>query len=318
MAIERKSNWTRRGLIAGGTTVASLGALGTFVYSRFGGFIRQFNIERKLPIVTPKFIPNPQAWPDKGLHAAWLGHSTVLMKVDGFTILTDPVFGDRAGLDLYLFTLGLKRVVAPALDIKKLPHIDLILSSHAHMDHLDTPSMRALENKKTEVLMATQTSDIIRARRYAKVTEMNWGESARVGPAQVKAFEVNHWGARMRTDTYRGYNGYLIEVNNRRILFAGDTAITDTFRELRTHKGIDLAIMPIGAYNPWIRVHCNPEQAWRMGNEGGAEHFLPVHHSTFRLSQEPALEPIERFYKAAGSSTDRIVLSQIGAECHFG
>lgn len=297
-----------------GVTAAGLGSLGYFVYRNFGGWIRRMANESALPIHPPLHFPSPKRWPDKGLFVAWLGHSTVLIKADGFTILTDPVFGEKAGLDLYLFTIGLKRMVAPALPVEELPPIDLILSSHAHMDHLDTPSLRWLENKRTEVVMASQTSDLIRASRYGKVTELRWGATAQVGQAKVKAFEVNHWGARMRTDTYRGYNGYTVEVNNRRILFAGDTAVTDSFRSVKDRRGYDLAIMPIGAYNPWIRYHCNPEQAWRMGNDAGAEFLLPVHHQTFRLSQEPTLEPIERFLAAAGSRPERVGWKTIGEE----
>ena len=121
----------------------------------------------------------------------------------------------------------------------------------------------------------------------------------------------------MRTDTYRGYNGYMIEVGRYRILFAGDTADTNSFRALRSSRPVDLAIMPIGAYNPWIYYHCTPEQAWRMGNEAGAEFFIPVHHQTFQLSREPFSEPIERFEQAANGHTDRVALTRIGQEFHL-
>ncbi|MBI3682966.1 MAG: MBL fold metallo-hydrolase [Acidobacteria bacterium] len=305
-------------MIGGGTAFASSAGLGYVLYRQFPLFWQQYIHEMRLPMQTAPRIPDASAWPDRGLHAAWLGHSTVLLKVDGFTILTDPVFSSRAGLDLHLLTLGLKRRVAPAMRIEDLPPVDLILLSHAHMDHLDTPSLGRLENKRTRVIMASQTSDLIRAGRYANVTELGWGEKAQAGPALVRAFEVNHWGARMRTDTYRGYNGYVIEAGRRRILFAGDTAITDKLRNLRTMGGIDLAIMPIGAYNPWIRFHCTPEQAWRMGNDAGAEFFLPVHHQTFHLSREPIMEPIERFLTAAGARAGRVVTRGIGEEFHLG
>jgi L-ascorbate metabolism protein UlaG (beta-lactamase superfamily) len=118
----------------------------------------------------------------------------------------------------------------------------------------------------------------------------------------------------MRTDTYRGYNGYMIEAGKYRVLFGGDTAETDKFRVLRTSRPVDLAIMPIGTYNPWIRYHCTPEQAWRMGNEAGAEFFIPVHHQTFDLSREPIQEPIERFLLASGRHTDRVAARSIGEE----
>lgn len=311
------TTWKRRALLGGGALAATATGLGAFAYSRFGGFMRQFAREAKIPVNPPPKIPDPKTWPDKGIHSAWLGHSTVLLKIDGYTILTDPVFGNRCGLDFYLFTIGLKRIVAPAIALDEIPPVDLILSSHAHMDHLDTASMRALESKNTTVIMATSTKDIIRPTRYHHVAELNWNQSHQAGPAAVRAVEVNHWGARMRTDTYRGYNGYTIEINNRRILFAGDTALTTTFRNVRSQREFDLAIMPIGAYNPWIRFHCTPEQAVRMANEAGAAHVLPVHHQTFRLGQEPFLEPIQRFHDAIGPRTDRIGWHTIGEEFHL-
>jgi L-ascorbate metabolism protein UlaG (beta-lactamase superfamily) len=282
-----------------------------------GGFAKRAIDDMKLPILPTPHVPDPRRWPDTGIHAAWLGHSTVLMKVDGFTLITDPVLGKRAGIDLWLFTAGIQRRVEAALKAKQLPKIDLILNSHAHMDHLDTASMRQLESKQTEVVMASNTSDIIRARKYAKVTELRWNDTVQVGPMLVKAFEVNHWGARMRTDSYRGYNGYVLEMGRRRIIFAGDTAITRNFQSLKQRRDADLAIMPIGAYNPWIYYHCNPEQAMRMANDAGAEFLLPVHHQTFNLSREPLLEPIERFVNAAGNRPDRVAWHEIGAEFHL-
>ncbi len=245
---------------------------------------------------------------------AWLGHSTVLLKVHGVTILTDPVFSSRIGLNLGPLTLGIKRLVEIATPLAQLPHIDLVLLSHAHMDHFDLPSLRSLENRSTQIITAIRTSDLLRPRRYASVHELRWNESTSLGPLHVKAFEVAHWGARMRSDVYRGYNGYLLELGDYRILFGGDTAHTESFKKLRSSKRVDLAIMPIGAYDPWIRVHCNPEQALAMANDAGAEHILPVHHQTFKLSNEGLLEPIERLLTAAGPSDDRICLRDIGGE----
>jgi len=269
------------------------------------------------PILPAGRQPKPKLWPSKGLHATWLGHSTVLLSIDGFTILTDPVFSDKAGFHFGPLSLGIKRLVAPALNRADLPPIDLVLLSHAHMDHFDIPSLRSLESRSTNVITAPQTSDLLRVNRYNKVAELRWRESVRIGYAAVTAIEVNHWGARLRSDTYRGYNGYLVETGSHRILFAGDTAITDSFKSLHARRGIDLAIMPIGAYNPWIRYHCNPEQAWRMVNDSSSHYVLPVHHQTFALSREPGLEPIERLAAAAGNDIDRVVLREIGGEFHL-
>ena len=304
----------RRRILLGGAGVTGLAGIGAAVYQAAPSFWKQYAKEMRRPIRVPALEPDPRKWPDTGLHAAWLGHSTVLLKVDGTTILTDPVFSDRVGLGFGPVTLGLKRLVAPAAPLNLLPKVDLVLLSHAHMDHFDLPTLRRLESSRTTVITASKTSDLLRPWRYGKVHELAWGERTRAGGIEVRAIEVKHWGARMRTDVYRGYNGYVIDAGRYRILFGGDTAITTAFRAVKSSRPIDLAIMPIGAYNPWISNHCTPEQAWRMGNEAGADRFIPVHHQTFQLSREPLLEPIERFHRAAGNATERIVVSRIGQE----
>ncbi len=280
-------------------------------------FFREISKEYSRQTVPAPLHPNPGEWPDKGIHAAWLGHSTVLLKVDGFTILTDPVFSTRVGISLGPMTLGIKRLVEPAASIAELPAIDLILLSHAHMDHFDLPSLRGLENKATQVVTASQTADLLRVKRYAGVQEAAWNQQLKIGPATVSAFKVEHWGARMRSDTYRGFNAYHIDIGRHRVIFGGDTAYTEAFQAWKTSQPVDLAIMPVGAYDPWIRVHCNPEEAWSMANQAGAEFVLPVHHQTFQLSREPHLEPIERIMNAAGSHPDRIALEKIGGEFHL-
>jgi L-ascorbate metabolism protein UlaG (beta-lactamase superfamily) len=273
--------------------------------------------DRKRAVEPPPRVPRFSTWSQQGLHAAWIGHSTVLISVDGFTILTDPVFSTRIGIRIGPFTLGMKRLVSPAVQLAQLPVPDLILLSHAHMDHLDRPSLRKLENPRTTVITAAGTSDLLRAKRYHAVHELRWGESRQVGPANVRAFEVKHWGARTGTDVHRGYNGYLIEAGRHRIIFGGDTAYTDLFRKIRSSQPVDLAIMPIGAYDPWIHAHCNPEQALAMANHTGAEFLLPVHHQTFKLSNEPYDEPMERLLLASGRAEERIALREIGEEFHL-
>jgi L-ascorbate metabolism protein UlaG (beta-lactamase superfamily) len=277
---------------------------------------RQYQRERERAILPAPYKPEPLLWPNTGLHAAWLGHSTVLVKVDGFTFITDPVLGPRCGVKMGPMTVGLKRLVAAALSRKELPPIDMILLSHAHFDHFDHATLRSLERLGTSIVTASETMNLLHPRRFKSVSELAWNTSTRVGPVQVRAIEVNHWGARIRTDTYRGYNGYLIETDRHRIVFGGDTALTDSFRSVRTQRGVDLAIMPIGAYDPWLRVHCNPEQALRMANDMNAEHILPVHHQTFRLGRESYYEPVERLVAAAGPNEHRVVLHHIGKEWH--
>ena len=294
--------------------LANVAGLGTWAYRTAPRFWKQYSAERRRTVRPAPFRPNPQNWSDRGLFAAWLGHSTVLLKIDGLTILTDPVFSRSVGLSIGPLTLGVKRLVEPALRIPELPRIDLVLLSHAHFDHFDLPSLRRLRNRSTTIVTASKTADLLHCMRFAAVHELAWDERVQLGPATIKAFEVNHWGARMRTDSYRGYNGYIIEAGRYRVLFGGDTAYTTAFRTLKSAHPFDLAIMPVGAYDPWIHYHATPEQSWQMANDAGASRFLPVHHQTFALSREPYLEPVERLMEAAGAEAGRIVLDSIGRE----
>jgi L-ascorbate metabolism protein UlaG (beta-lactamase superfamily) len=206
-------------------------------------------------------------------------------------------------------------LTAPALTVRDLPEIDIVLLSHAHFDHFD---MRTLHQfgRSTTVITAHRTSDLLRWTRFRDVSELRWKEIKSVttfaGKIDIVAFRVKHWGARTQRDTYRGYNGYVLERNNRRIIFGGDTALSDSFADVRASGPIDLAIMPIGAYNPWIHSHCTPEQAVQMANEAGAHFIMPVHHQTFRLSSEDFGEPIKRFEAALRETPARIALREIG------
>jgi L-ascorbate metabolism protein UlaG (beta-lactamase superfamily) len=277
---------------------------------------REWTVESFRPIAPALAKPHPADWSDTRVTAAWLGHATVLINFFGIKILTDPVLFPGIGIRIpFLFTIGPKRLTAPALTFDELPKIDIILLSHAHFDHIDTRTLHRF-NAPTKVVTALRTRDLLRWTRLRDITELRWGERKTIahslGEIDIIAVRLKHWGARLQRDDYRGYNGYLIERNGRRILFAGDTAFTETFGELRESGPIDLAIFSIAAYNPWIRSHCTPEQAIEMANAAGAKFIMPVHHQTFRLSFEPYREPIERFQAALRDQPRRIALREIG------
>lgn len=261
----------------------------------------------------PSYIPDPLSWDPATITAAWLGHASVLINFEGLTILTDPVLYNRIGADTICGTIGPKRLIAPAMKASELPGIDLVLLSHAHMDHFDPATLRKLPGG-TSVVTSRDTSDLLRDTPLRKPQEVSWGQKTRVstgnGDIEVEAFEVNHWGSRWKYDRKRGYNGYILSRNGRKILFGGDTALTDSFRTLRGKGPFELAIMPIGAYNPWIFAHCSPEQAVRMANDAGAHYFLPMHFSTFKFGQEGVNEPVERM--EAAISADRIGWREVG------
>ena len=280
-----------------------------------GHLFREWTVESWRPIAPAFAKPAPAKWNDAQLTLAWLGHATVLVNFFGIKILTDPVLFPRVGIRLPGFTIGPKRLTAPALEFHELPNVDLVLLSHAHFDHFDLRTLRCF-NQSTGVITAHATRDLLKGIRFSHITELDWGQSKNLstgaGEIEITAFPVKHWGARTQRDTYRGYNGYQIERSGRRIIFAGDTAMTENFAALRRHGPIDVAIMSIGAYNPWIHSHCTPEQAIEMANAAGARFIVPVHHQTFRLSLEPLREPIERFETALSKTPERIALREIG------
>jgi L-ascorbate metabolism protein UlaG (beta-lactamase superfamily) len=272
------------------------------------------------PIAPAKHHPQPANWALDDLSAAWVGHATVLINFRGFNIITDPVFSARAGVRVWPFTIGPKRHMAPALKPRELPPLDLVLLSHAHMDHLDKRSLRSLP-RSASVVTACGTADLLRWMRYRQVTELGWDESitvrGRAGEVTMTAFGLRHWGARYPWETHRSYNAYILEREGLRICFAGDTARTDA-RRLGSRGPIDLMIVPIAAYHPWITNHCTPEEAVAMADEAGARYIMPVHHETFKLSWEPMDEPLRRFRAALAHQPERMAIDEFSLRARHG
>lgn len=225
----------------------------------------------------------------------------------------DPALEPRIGVRLGPLVFGPRRFTAPALRAPEVGPLDLLLLTHAHMDHLDLGTLRQLP-RETPVVIPTGLRDLVR--RFRDVTELRWGERWTRGGTTVTLVPTRHWGARTVWDRHRGWGGYLMERRTQagevRLLFAGDTAETDLLDPLAAHD-LDVAVLPIGAYDPWIWNHCSPEQAWALHRRLGARWLLPVHHDTFRLSNEPADEPRRRLLAAAGADAPRsVALTEIG------
>ncbi len=264
----------------------------------------------------PAARPEPASWADDAITGSCLGHATVLMNFLGVRVLTDPVFSTRVGPGFAPLVLGPKRYLQPALRPRDFAAPDAILLSHAHFDHFDIESLRKFP-RDTPVVTARATGDLLRCWRFRNVHELDWGQSVtlatRGGELRVTALEVAHWGARMMRDDHRGYNGYLLERKGAAVCFAGDTAYTKAFAKLkRPGRSIDLMLMPIGAYDPWIRAHCSPEQAVAMANDAGARYIVPIHHETFKLSAEPMEEPAARLRAALAGEPGRLLAVSVG------
>ena len=230
---------------------------------------------------------------------SWLGHCTVLMRIGGLTVLTDPVLSHRIGVRVGPLVVGPHRQGGPALDPETLPPIDLVLVSHAHFDHLDKPTLRTLARPSVRVVTAKGTGGLI-PRGFGDVIELPWGETTSVSGVRLQAMKPAHWGARTAWDRHRQFSSYVLDAAGDRVLFAGDSGHTKAFDALGPIK---LGIFGIGAYRPWIDAHADPEQVMAMARAAGVQWLLPVHHSTFRLSDEPMGEPMERLLAAAGKQS---------------
>lgn len=281
-------------------------------------------LQAKQPPALPNFKPEPSKWKDDEINIAWIGHATVLINFYGTIILTDPVFYERVGVSILGMTFGPSRFTHPALTIDEIPKPDIVLLSHAHMDHMDYETLYTLtDNFPNEIncLTAYNTADVIAELKWKSLQEIDWNEEAQIGEIKFKAYEVKHFGWRYpwekdRSKGYmhdgRSFNAVTLEKNGMKILFGGDTAYHDLFKQLK-EENIEVAIMPIGAYNPWKRNHCNPEEALIMADEHiGAKYFIPIHTKTFKQGSEPIDEPLTWLNDSIPKYKIKLAIDDIG------
>ncbi|MCS7089930.1 MAG: MBL fold metallo-hydrolase [Verrucomicrobiota bacterium] len=304
--------------LSGVTLVAAAAGAGWLNYAqhRAARWARRLLRESWHVVAPPPARPRLETWSAERVTVALVGHATILINFYGIWILTDPVLFPRIGIDLRMGTLGPKRLIAPALTISELPPLDVVLLSHAHMDHLDMRTLRRLFRRSVPVVTAAATADLVHAAGGRNVTELGWGEHTLLqtsrGELRIEAFEVKHWGQRWPDGRPRGYNGYVLRREGTALIFGGDTAMTSSFQRLRPTGPYALAVMPIAAYRPWIRNHCTPEEAVAMAEAAGARYFVPMHHETFILSDEPVEEPRQRLENALAEEPERLALRRIG------
>jgi L-ascorbate metabolism protein UlaG (beta-lactamase superfamily) len=229
------------------------------------------------------------------LGVTFIGHSSFLLQMDGRKVLIDPVFSKRL--------VVLRRQRRPGLLVAELPPIDLVLLTHAHMDHLNVSSLRhvirvtrRLTGKTPEVVVPKGVEDLVASLGFSQVHALAWWEHVDVQGLRVTMTPCQHWGARMFRDTHRGYGGYVINGGNHSVYHSGDTAYFDGFHEIGARLKPQVALLPIGAYFPdsYRTVHTSPEEAVRGFIELGAEQMVPMHYGTFPLGREPMDEPLQR------------------------
>ncbi len=234
------------------------------------------------------------------LGLTFIGHSSFFVQIGGKNVVVDPNFAR------WLFVL--KRLRHPGLRIQDLPPIDAVLVTHAHFDHLHRPSLRAIarasrrkSGRRPQIIVPQHLRDLVFDLGYEDVVEMGWWETLRIGDLQITHTPSNHWGARVIRDMHRGFGGYVLRAGRNSLYHAGDTAYFDGFHEIGERLKPEIALLPIGAYDPpsFRAVHTSPEDAVQAFMDLKAKYMVPMHFGTFKLSHEPMDEPVRRLLSEA-------------------
>ncbi len=223
----------------------------------------------------------------------WVGHATFLLQIGGKNILVDPNWANWLGF--------VKRLRHPGVRIEDLPHIDVVLVTHAHYDHLHMGSLRQIAAGQP-IVVPGGVGSIVRRRGFGEVIELECWDSVEIDGMEITLTPARHWGARNIHDTHRQFGGFVVRSGERSIFHCGDSAFFDGFGEIgERFPDLDVALMPIGAYGaPSGReVHMDPEQALRAFAQVGARRMVPMHYATFPLGTEPIDEPLHRLHSAA-------------------
>ncbi|WP_392559603.1 MBL fold metallo-hydrolase [Orbus mooreae] len=225
----------------------------------------------------------------------WLGHATALIKIKHKTILTDPVFSER--VSPVSFT-GPKRRTPCACSIDELPHIDIIVISHNHYDHLDHASIRQLIKRFPSVTILVPLGLKAKLLHWGaqQVFELDWWQDITIDEVVLSAVPAKHWSRRTISDTNRTlWCGWIIEYNQRCIYFVGDTGYSSEFSEIKVNfPHIDIALIPIGSYAPrWFMAnqHIDPQQALQLFHDVGCKRAIAIHWGAFELADDPLDEP---------------------------
>lgn len=242
--------------------------------------------ERLTPVF-PELAPGQVA-------LTWIGHASFLLQAPGVNLLIDPNWARWLKV--------IKRLREPGLELHALPDIDAVLITHAHFDHLDRKTLRRVAQEQP-IVVPRHVGNLVHGLGFDRVHELEVWQSMQLGPVKVTMTPAHHWGARMLTDSHRGFGGFLIEVEGRSIFHCGDSAYFPGFAEIGRRLPVEIALLPIGAYDPpsGREVHMTPEEALRAFVELGARTFVPMHYGTFRLSFEPPDEPPARLTRSAGA-----------------
>ncbi len=256
------------------------------------------------------------------MRATWIGHATVLIETPGFTMLTDPIWSERAGP---WGILGPKRVTAPGIALEDLPKIDLVVVSHNHYDHLDLATLKKLWERDKPAIVTSLGNDSIINGIGVPSLPMDWGANRKVGKATVHVTRNHHWGSRWFKDRNRAlWSSFTVDTPSGSVFFAGDTGYGDGKwpGEAAAAAGgpIRLAIIPIGAFRfgpgqMWTGSHIGPHHAVKVFEGLNAHYGLPIHWGTFQLSSEARETPPKMLAleaACAGLAPDAFAAKAIG------
>jgi L-ascorbate metabolism protein UlaG (beta-lactamase superfamily) len=232
----------------------------------------------------------------------WIGHASFLIQSHDINLLIDPNWSKWLKV--------IKRLKQPGFEIHHLPEIDLVLVTHAHFDHLDRRTLRKVAADQP-IVVPIGVGNLVHDLGFHIVHELDYWQTVPLGPVDVSLTPCSHWGARFLADSHRAFGGFVITVDGRTIFHCGDSAYFPGFKEIGERYKIDIALLPIGAYDaPTGReVHMNPEQAVKAFIELGAKTLVPMHYGSFPLSYEPMHEPPRRLLESArAEGVDKKVL----------
>ena len=257
----------------------------------------------EIPVVKPAGIGMPPA----PLAVTWFGHSTSLLEIDGYRVLTDPVWGDRCSPS---HTVGPERLHPPPIPLEALPAVDAVVISHDHYDHLDLDTVLALaRSQRAPFVVPLGVGTHLRTWGIPqqRIIELDWDQSASVDDLTLVCTPARHFSGRFVSRNTTLWASWVITGPQHRAYFGGDTGYTRSFAEIGSQHGpFDLTLMPVGAYNRlWPDIHMNPEEAVRAHLDvsgPGKGLLVPIHWGTFRLAPHPWAEPVDRLVDAAGSA----------------